>query len=154
MSACSNRARPSTGKHTPRLGHTTGIASIVFDKHICVKKVRVIELGAGGERLQRPAALGRVRLLHEDERGESFRETYWAWYNLSARAAIGNAAYAAGVAATAKASASEAADAPLLGAAVDELALDDETVAEAIAALDGGDGVPGCGDDADEDAGG
>ena len=85
--------------------------------------------------------------------GESFRETYWAWYNLSARAAIGNAAYAAGAAATARASASEAADAPLLGAAVEELELDDETVAEAIAALDGGDGAPGRGDDADEDAG-
>ena len=95
-----------------------------------------------------PLAVGAAASL-----GESFRETYWAWYNFSARAAIGNAAYAAGVAATAKASASEAADAPLLGAAVDELALDDETVAEAIAALDGGDGVPGCGDDADEDAG-
>ena len=29
---------------------------------------RVIEQGSGGERLQRPAALGRVRFLHEDER--------------------------------------------------------------------------------------
>ena len=65
----------------------------------------------------------------------------------------GNAAYAAGAAATAKASVSEAEDAPLLGAAVDELELDDETVAEAIAALDGGDRAPGCGDEADEDAG-
>ena len=95
-----------------------------------------------------PLAVGAAASL-----GESFRETYWGWYNLSARAAIGNAAYAAGAAATARASASEAADAPLLGAAVEELELDDETVAEAIAALDGGDGAPGRGDDADEDAG-
>ena len=97
-----------------------------------------------------PLAVGAAASL-----GESFRETYWAWYNLSARAAIGNAAYAAGAAATARASASEreAADAPLLGAAVEELELDDEMVAEAIAALDGGDGAPGCGDEADEDAG-
>ena len=97
-----------------------------------------------------PLAVGAAASL-----GESFRETYWAWYNLSARAAIGNAAYAAGAAATARASESEreAADAPLLGAAVEELELDDEMVAEAIAALDGGDGAPGRGDDADEDAG-
>ena len=96
-------------------------------------------------RRERAAGAPGIRPLNESL-GESFRETYWAWYNLSARAAIGNAAYAAGAAATARASASEAADAPLLGAAVEELELDDETVAEAIAALDGGDGAPGRGD--------